>query len=121
MLEAMFVSKAYLCQIHVSRYIKQKIFPSSCFDDSDSLSSSDKGKILSSFLSLMHSPTQEQIAVRKNALLELTRGVFVKPSGATSFVALTNYLETNWFSCEERWIFFHRKQLPTQVNFSFSY
>ena len=115
MLEALFVCKVYLCQIHVSRYIKQKILPSACYDDSDSLSSSDKVKILSAFISVLHAPTLEQITLRKDNLQDLTRGVFVKPSRTTSFVALNDYLERNWFTCEERWIFFHRKQLPTQV------
>ena len=117
MLEALFVCNVYLCQIHVKRYIKQKVLPSACYDDSDSLSSADKVKILSAFVSVLHSPTVEQIAVRKNTLTDLTRGVFVKPSGALTFTALTEYLERNWFSCEQRWIFFHRKQLPTQVYF----
>ena len=117
MIESLFTCKVLLCTIHVNRYIKEKILPSACYDDTDSLQQSEKVKILSAFTSLVHSPTVEQAILRKTTLLDLVRGVFVKPSRTTSFVPLQQYLERNWFSCEERWVYLRRKQLPTQVYF----
>ena len=102
----------FLCSVHVYRYIREKVLPSSRMSDGSRV---EKVDIINQFKSVRDAPSEEEYIARRTVLFELTEGLEVAP-GRKNFVTFHRYFDKNWESCRKMWVFCYRKQFPTLVS-----
>ena len=104
----------YLCSIHVYRYTREKVLPSSKMTDGSEV---EKVKIINQFKLVRDAHTEEQYANRREELFEMTEGLLVKPGNTKNFVLFHDYFNRNWDGVKEMCFFCYMKQYPTLVRF----
>ena len=83
----------YLCSIHVYRYTREKVLPSSKMTDGSEV---EKVEIINQFKLVRDAHTEEQYANRREELFEMTEGLLVKPGNTKNFVLFHDYFNRNW-------------------------
>ena len=93
-------SKIFLCGVHVYRYWKEKVLPSSKMSDGNSV---EKVDIINQLKMLRDAPSEELYEQRREELLEMTEHLLVKPGNKKEFVRFHNYFDKNWHDCRQMW------------------
>ena len=93
-------SKIFLCGVHVYRYWKEKVLPSSKMSDGNSV---EKVDIINQLKMLRDAPSEELYQQRREKLLEMTEHLLVKPGNKKEFVRFHNYFDKNWHDCRQMW------------------
>jgi hypothetical protein len=104
----------FLCSVHVYRYWREKVLPSSKMSTRDMV---DKVEIINLLKLLRDSPTEEIYEEIKDQVFELTEDLLVKPGNTKDFVPFHRYFTKNWHDCRQMWAFCYRKNHPTMVSF----
>ena len=105
----------FLCSVHVYRYFREKVLPSSKMTTGEAV---DKVTIVNNLKNMRDAPTEDIYDDLKEDLFELTDGLLVKPGNTKHFVPFHHYFDKNWNGCREMWVFCHRKAFPTMGMFS---
>ena len=76
----------------------------------------DKPHIMLLLLRCRDSHTHQSYNANREALMEYTNGLWIRPGRVKHEVSFQNYYDVNWEGIQPMWVLAFRKKLPLQVN-----
>ena len=101
-----------LCSVHTERYIREKVLPSSRYEDNSRV---EKQEINEMFKSLRDAHSVDDYNERKAKLFSMTEGLLVRPGRVKVPVLFVDYFLKNWEPIKHMWVLAFRKSYPIQV------
>ena len=107
-------SSVLLCQVHVDRHFKDKVFVGKAFwSDSSQLTGEQKAKLLELLRKTLKAHSYAQFLQEEEKLLNYSRNLYVY-AGAKNAKSFSSYYIDNWKNISAQWATYGRRRMPTR-------